>query len=346
MALTVATATALPGGLGAQILFQKNERQQQREAAGRLAPQPFVLPQMLGQRAPAVIRLRFYADAEYRSTGPNWRDQVKAQLGRLNQLVGPALGVRFEAVDWKRWERRSGNQTLTPMLTELAKLDPGLDVDWVVGLVSPLPLVSMSFHDLGWANVLGRHFVLRGMSDARELDDLRRYYQKLDPAEVAALYGKRKAHKELAIFLHEWGHTLGAFHVQDRTHLMNAAYSPQAHRLSPADAGLWHESAMARIRSRGLDAVDYSGLRVYLLETNDPLWPPRERQFLLSQLPKAPARRGPPGLSEEALAGARSALGLPPPAKRGVPRGSPVLAPRPAPRKKERQPGGVGGTAR
>jgi len=59
------------------------------------------------------------------------------------------------------------------MLVELARLDPGLDVDWVVGLVSPLPLVSMSFHDLGWAEVPGRHFVLRGMSSIPGISSVR-----------------------------------------------------------------------------------------------------------------------------------------------------------------------------
>ena len=73
----------------------------------------------------------------------------------------------------------------------------------------------MSFHDLGCARVLGRHFVLRGMTSIAELQDFNRLFPKLDNDEREALYGRRKTHKELSIFLHEWAHTLGALHVQD-----------------------------------------------------------------------------------------------------------------------------------
>src|SRR5437763_71090 len=53
--------------------------------------------------------------------------------------------------------------------------------------------------------VLGRHFVLRGMADLEEARDLARYLDTLDPSQREKLYSRRKWHKEIAVFLHEWG---------------------------------------------------------------------------------------------------------------------------------------------
>ena len=86
-----------------------------------------------------------------------------------------AFGIRFEIEAFKRWDRRAPANSLFPVLEELEKHDPGTDVDWVVALVAPLPLVSTSIHcNRGMARTLGRHFVLRGMTSIQEMDGLRR----------------------------------------------------------------------------------------------------------------------------------------------------------------------------
>src|SRR4051812_18070309 len=191
--------------------WQKNEYQLQREAAAHYEPAPLSIPARGNGGATTPLRIRFYADADFRSGGGlKWQERLRVQLAELNAVVGPAFGVRFEAEGFRRWPRSGPSGALAPMLIELERLDPGQDVDWVVGLVSPLPLVSMSFHDLGWAAVPGRHFVLRGMSSIAELDDFNRAFQSLERSTREGLYVRRKNHKETVVFLHEWAHTLGA----------------------------------------------------------------------------------------------------------------------------------------
>ena len=172
------------------------------------------------------MRIRFHADGDYRSEGGRWQENMKVLLGHLNKVVGQSFGVRFEAAEFRRWDRTGPNGALVPMLEQLEKLDPGPDVDWVVGLVSSLPLVSMSFHDLGKARVLGRHFVLRGMNSVAEMQDFERMFKAMEQSERDQLYGIRKAHKETSVFLHEWAHTLGAPHVEDPTRIMNRRLLP------------------------------------------------------------------------------------------------------------------------
>ena len=50
---------------------------------------------------------------------------------------------------------------------------------------------------------------MRGIDDEQEALAIDREFKLLNPEERRQLYGNRKAHKEIVIFLHEWGHTAG-----------------------------------------------------------------------------------------------------------------------------------------
>jgi hypothetical protein len=282
---------ALVCGFGspARGQLQQNEYQQQQEHAARFEPAPLLAPSRTGGGPAATVRVRFYADDEYRSSsgGGRWQERVRVMLSNLNQVVEPTFGVRFEGESFRRWPRQGQSGALQPMLEQLERLDPGPDVDWVVGLVSPLPLVSMSFHDLGIARVLGRHFVLRGMSSIAELDDFKRVLPALDQQVREELYSRRKAHKELAIFLHEWAHTLGGLHVQDPTRIMGPGYSNRTSTFNVEDATLIGAGLDARMEARGREAIDWGPLRKYLTETRAD-WVASERETLLGQLRAMP----------------------------------------------------------
>jgi Flp pilus assembly protein TadD len=275
---------ALPAPARGQL--QQNDYQRQQEHAARFEPAPLLAPSRQGGGAPATVRIRFYADDDYRSSGGGgrWQERVRLTLGSLNQLVEGTFGIRFEGESFRRWPRQGPGGALQPILADLEKLDPGPDVDWVVGLVSPLPLVSMSFHDLGCARVLGRHFVLRGMTSIAELQDFNRLFPALENEAREALYSRRKTHKELSIFLHEWAHTLGALHVQDPTRIMGPAYSNRTSTFSLEDAGLIAAALDARLAARGNETISWAPLRQFLGETKAADWLPAEKEALLEQL--------------------------------------------------------------
>ena len=264
--------------------FQKNEYQEQREHAQKFEPAPLLVPQRVGGHGVVTLRLRFYADSEYRASGLRWQERTKQQLAALNRIIEPGFGVRFEAESFHRWDRQGDSAQLAPLLADLTRLDPGADVDWVVGLVAPLPLVTVSLHNLGMARVLGRHFVLRGMASLEELDSITQAFNLLEPGERAALYSHRKEHKELSLFLHEWAHTLGAMHVEDHGRIMCPSYSTRMSLFSELDAGLLGAALESRLMSRGRDAVDWSRLRGFVAENDDPSWVRAERKELLGLL--------------------------------------------------------------
>ncbi len=271
--------------------LQQNEYQQQQDYAAKFEPAPLLAPGRPGGGPSGLVRLRFYADDEFRSSsgGGRWQDRVRGQLLSLNQVVEPTFGIRFEGESFRRWERTGKGGALQPMLEELEKLDKGPDVDWVVGLVSPLPLVSMSFHDLGCARVLGRHFVLRGMASIAELDDFKRVLPKLDQEDREKLYSRRKLHKELSIFLHEWAHTLGALHVEDGTRIMGPGYSNRTSLFSAEDAGLIAAGLDARMAARGKETIDWTPLRKLVTDAKGD-WVKADRAQLMELLQGSQAR--------------------------------------------------------
>lgn len=209
----------------------------EREYARTLAPK------RLETSAPAAgpgrkLRVRVYADADYRRQVLSWERGIEAQLRRASDVVRGPLSVEFELDSLRAWERHGGQQDLESSVTQLEALDAGEDVDLVIGLVSALPVFSATHHELGRARMLGRHCVLRGMENPEEHRWLMARLTHLPDAEREALYRERKLHKETSVLLHEWAHTLGAFHVQDSSWMMapsyetsQAAFSPQTLRL-------------------------------------------------------------------------------------------------------------------
>src|SRR6185436_19206414 len=243
----------------------------------------------------AVLRIRFYADEDYRAGLFRWADRTKGQLEYLNKVVEPALGVRFEPESFRRWHRESGNIDVHQMLAELEKMDPGPGVDLVVGFVSPLPLVSTSMHEIGAARMMGRHFILRGMASADEASALKAL-DLLDPSEREQVYSRRKWHKETAVFLHEWLHTLGAIHSSNPERLTNPSYSNKMSNLAIVDTELAAIALRARLDERQSGTLDWSRLRGAVERSRSPEWFNKERDELLAMLISQGARAGqPPG---------------------------------------------------
>ena len=205
----------------------------ERDAARHLLPGLFDLLPAPGRPAEMrVVSLRIYADDDYR-TLLSWQKRLRAQIERINAVVEPVFAVHFEIESVNDWKRSHRGMALDPILGELQALDPAREVSCVIGLVTPMRGVTTSAHQVGDAALLSRHFVLRGMDDEQEILALDREFTLLDPAERQSVYAQRKAHKEVVVFLHEWGHTLGLLHHDDPAIIMNPAYSAHQAAFSP-----------------------------------------------------------------------------------------------------------------
>ena len=201
----------------------------ERKAVERLTPQGVNLsPAGAPVGAGRTIRLRIYADKDYRGLVLRWQTKARVQIQRINAVVGAVFNMRFEIESLRDWDRSHIGQPLGDgMLDELQTLDQAREVDLVVGLVTPLHGVATSIHSIGFAGFLSRHFLLRGMDDEQEFRAFEQDFKLVSPEERQKLYAERKAHKEIVCFLHEWGHTLGLLHHEDRKIIMNPAYDPQ-----------------------------------------------------------------------------------------------------------------------
>jgi tetratricopeptide (TPR) repeat protein len=237
--------------------------------AARAAPS---LLQVIDRRHRQIrtVRLRVYADPEYRASGTRWQERARGMVDDINQLTGPTYGVLFEIESLRRWDGPGRGASAGQALAALETLDPGSDVDWVVGFIAPLPLLTSSVHEIGMARELGQHFVLRAMADleeARALDNLR-----LGNAEKEKLYSVRKWHKEISVFLHEWGHTLGGVHSREEWNIMNPTYSHLVAAFSGEEMAAIDRGLACRLGQPAVPASRCQPLLEYLQRTRSREW--------------------------------------------------------------------------
>ena len=223
----------------------------ERKAVDSLTPHGVNLTPAAEVGAARTIRLRIYADKDYRGMVIRWQAKARAQIQRVNAVVGPVFNTRFEIESLRDWDRSHVGQPLGgPMLEELETLDQAREVDLVVGLVTPLRGVATSLHHIGEAGLLSRHFLLRGMDDEQEFRAFEQEFKLVSVEERQKLYADRKAHKEIVCFLHEWGHTLGLLHNEDRKIVMNPAYDPQQSEFSEYEQSIVMRVLESRLAAR------------------------------------------------------------------------------------------------
>jgi tetratricopeptide (TPR) repeat protein len=236
------------------------------------------------------VRVRVYADSQYRANIPRWQERARALFDDLNILAGPTFGVRFEVESLRRWEDPTAGMSADALLGLLETKDPGQDVDWVVGFIPALPLVSTSMHELGTARILGRHFVMRAMADVEEARAIKSLGLSKD--EEDKLYTARKWHKELALFLHEWGHTLGAIHSSNPTSLMNTHHSHKVVSFSGEQLTAMDLALGCRLGTPPRPAFNCPPLFAYLEKTSPADWFAKDRQRALELLSDGLKGRG------------------------------------------------------
>jgi len=233
-------------------------------------------------RALRSMRLRLYSSSGSDLTGQ--RIAFEERLARANKVLESALRLRVVLEEVRELPARQSAGTDTDVaLRELEQLDPGQDVDFVVAIIAASPIVTLSFHELGRARVLGKHMVLRTMDDVAELRALEGF-DTLDPNERSQLYQQRKRHKETAVLLHELGHTLGAVHTRDNLELMHPAHDNAQRGFAPANVELMNLVVQARLADpdAGGDPELYRQLAAQLRQAEGRGWIEEERAQFLS----------------------------------------------------------------
>lgn len=276
----------------------------EREAAGQIAPGSFDLtPAVPHTGEPRVIRVRVYADSDYRGLIMRWQGRLRGQLARVNAVAGPVFNVTFEIESIRTWERSHVGAAFDPIMKELAALDPAREVDLVLGLVTPMRGVATSMHQVGEAFTPGRYLVLRGMDDEQEGLAIDREYHLLSAEERARIYSDRKAHKEVAVFLHEWGHSAGLLHEEDRAMIMNPALDPRQSAFSEFDKKVLALVIDRRHAHPGEAFPERADLAALYEKVPPDVGSEKERMQLLSFLRPRPATRDPAASDKGAPSG-------------------------------------------
>jgi len=227
-----------PGHLAFLLLAScagwRSPKDVQRDYARSLRPAE-VAPEAPAPGVPIrTLRARAYVDREYRAQTLRWSQRIEQQVARANRVLEAQFGARLELVEVREWERADRTGELPVAMAELAALDPGSDVDWVIGFVSSLPVFSASHEQLGLAQLFGRHMVLRGMDSLAEAQAASEALDLLSEDERQDLLRARRVHKETFVLLHEWAHTLGAFHERNPASILSPAYDKSQSGFSPA----------------------------------------------------------------------------------------------------------------
>jgi hypothetical protein len=147
-----------------------------------------------------------------------------------------------------------------------------------VGVLGDTPRYTASFEQLGVAQLLSSHAVLRDVSDLAERDAIEQAFATHTPGDRAEIYARRKRHKRLAVFLHEWAHTLGGLHTGDAQDLLHPSYDDRMTSFGNANAGLIEASLQSRF------AGDDKVLLAYVENLDGARFVGRERADLLGLL--------------------------------------------------------------
>jgi tetratricopeptide (TPR) repeat protein len=285
------TATSCIGLIDVTRLSETIKKNEKEKATGRPVALEAYEPAELETRPrtkgpPIVFHVRAYADEEYRAANMRWQERIKLLVTSASEYLEDAVGARLEVESVQRWEHRSAKDSTEHLLRELQARDAGKDVDFVVGFVSPLGFVTTVIHEIGMANAPGRHFVLRGIDDTQEAAALAKYFKDVDATQRADFLARRRHHKELVVFVHEWLHNLGAIHHADREALMHPSYAHQQRTLDGENAEVVALSLQAVVAARTSGAApDYGKMRAYVARTRSASWYTGDREQLLAVLP-------------------------------------------------------------
>jgi hypothetical protein len=176
--------------------------------------------------AARTYRIRFRPNAHYLAQTVDAERQLSELVESADRVLAAAIGLHLQVDKTQPWSF-DADERLEPAIAALARDDAARDVDVVVGLIGALPRPTESLHEVGYAEILGKHIVLRAASRLGEHDAFDRALTDLSDDERDRVIVGRRRHRAEAVLLHEIGHVLGALHETDPTSLMHPAYDPK-----------------------------------------------------------------------------------------------------------------------
>jgi hypothetical protein len=216
--------------------IQARQRRAREAEGARIGSSGGTAPVRVGR----VGRVRFYVAGDYRRQHPDWQRQLEELVERASAVLAPSFGLRLEVSELHTWEPSCDAAALRSCLDELAKTKPADEQEWLVGVLAAEPRFTASFDELGMAHHPGQHFVLRDVSDLAERAAIDRAFPAHTQGQRDDIYKHRKQHKRLAVFLHEWGHALGAMHTVASEGLLHPSYDDRMTDFDAANAGIVH----------------------------------------------------------------------------------------------------------
>ncbi len=267
-------ALAMAGGLGCGG----------NAANARIAALASALPATLEPSAtyagePRLAKVRVWADAGVRAQ-PQWRELILEQIDTASQFWTPLLGVRLEVAAVRDWERTAAP---AQALAELAALDDGEGVTWVVGYTAPDGTASIAMSELGSAELFGKHVLVHEWSPVPETKKLASDLERLSPEERAEVLAAHRRHKQTVVLLHYLHQSAGAIAEVDEAWIGSRGYSPSLRTISERERELLSIALKSRLDDEPLGAAA-ARLIDEIERVDSPGWVPADREAIVGQL--------------------------------------------------------------
>jgi tetratricopeptide (TPR) repeat protein len=202
---------------------------------------------------PREAKVRIYVDANVRGL-PQWKETISDQLDYASQLLTPLLGVRLKVVGFKDWDR-AGVLEPAVALESLKDVDDGKEAAWVIGYIAPAESASKAMGELGAAELLGRHIIVRAWAKRPETDAVAATLPDLSASERNEVLAAHERHKQTVVLLNMLGKTLGAINDSDASWIQNPIYSPKQHTVSARNRDLMQLSVDHRLSDDATEAI-------------------------------------------------------------------------------------------
>jgi tetratricopeptide (TPR) repeat protein len=192
---------------------------------------------------PRTAKVRIYADPGVRAL-PHWKEDIADQLDYASQLLQPLIGIKLAVASWQDWARAGDPHDA---LRELVQADKADDVLCVIGYVTPADTASTAMTELGDAQPLGHHLVVRAWAEQPETAALAGKLPDLKDAERGEVISAHRRHKQTVVLLHMLATTLGAIAEADPTWIQHVTYSPKQSTFSNRTRELLQLAADGRL---------------------------------------------------------------------------------------------------